>query len=187
MKTAVKTFIIIGCVLGCFMIYPLVLGIVAYDKLEHATHKKELTGWAILALLFVSRIGGIMMLFITDQELSGVRNDKNTNSISAGTVQAGVHSGSDIQSEQRTIAPSINKPQKETVVEKPSIASSAIVQNDQLQSNTKQTPPYKTQTIIQEQENEAFEGLVRIKQLLDEKAITEEVYLQKKAEYLAKL
>ena len=62
MKTAAKVFIIIGMVVGFWMILPLVFGILALKKLNTATSKSELVGMGICTLLFVNIIGGILML-----------------------------------------------------------------------------------------------------------------------------
>ena len=70
MKTAAKVFIILGMVLQFWMIFPLVLGIFALKKINSATQKSELTGWAIVTLICVNTIGGILMLLIPESELA---------------------------------------------------------------------------------------------------------------------
>lgn len=74
MKTAAKVFIIIGMVVGCWMIYPLVVGFFALKKLKTATNKEELKVMSIVALLFCNIIGGILMLLIPDEELAANAN-----------------------------------------------------------------------------------------------------------------
>ena len=61
MKTAAKVFIIIGMIVGAIAIFPLVVGIIALNKLNTATKKDDLTVMAILTLLFCSLLGGIFM------------------------------------------------------------------------------------------------------------------------------
>ena len=70
MKAAAKVFIILGMIVGFWMILPLIFGGMALKKLNTATSKSELTGTAILVLLFVNMIGGILMLCLKDQDLA---------------------------------------------------------------------------------------------------------------------
>lgn len=70
MKTAAKVFIILSMIGGFWMIFPLVIGIIALKKLNNATKKDELTGIAIVTLLFCSLIGGILMLCIDEKDLA---------------------------------------------------------------------------------------------------------------------
>lgn len=69
MKTAAKVFIILGMVFGFWMIVPLIVGIIALNKLNNAKSKSELTVVAICTLLFVNLIAGILMLCINDEQL----------------------------------------------------------------------------------------------------------------------
>lgn len=71
MKTAAKVFIIIGMIVGCWTILPLIFGFMALNKLKTATTKSELTTSAILTLLFVNIIGGVLMLCLKDEDLVG--------------------------------------------------------------------------------------------------------------------
>ena len=61
MKTAAKVFIIISMVIAFWAIYPLILGSIALKKLNTATNKDQLTGIAIIVLIFMSLLGGIFM------------------------------------------------------------------------------------------------------------------------------
>lgn len=70
MKKAAKIFIILGMVVGCYMIVPIIVGIFALKKLNTATTKSELTVMAIVTLLFCGMIGGILMLLIPEEELA---------------------------------------------------------------------------------------------------------------------
>ena len=70
MKTVAKVFIIIGMVLGFYMIYPIILGYFALKNLKTATKADDLRVWGILTIIFVSTLGGIFMLLIKDEELA---------------------------------------------------------------------------------------------------------------------
>ena len=69
MKTAIKVLTIIGMVVGCWWIVPIIVGIFVLKKLEEAKTKSELTTMAILNLLFCNTIAGILMLCIKDEDL----------------------------------------------------------------------------------------------------------------------
>lgn len=157
MKTASKVFIIIGCVLGSFMIYPLIIGIFAYDRIDRATKKSELTGWAIAVLILVSRIGGICMLLLTDNDFSD-KQPMPRQDITADSVQS-------------TAVLSANENRQTDAF--PTIKSS---------KNAKNIKP-----AVKSDQEDVFEGLIRLKGLLDDGLITEEIYLQKKAQYLDRL
>lgn len=63
MQTFAKVLIIISMILGCWMILPLVLGIIALNKMK----KNEMTtGWKVVVLLFVNAIAGIILLCCKD-------------------------------------------------------------------------------------------------------------------------
>ncbi len=65
MKTVAKVFIIIGMIVGCWTILPLIFGFIALNKLK----KNEMTtGWKIVTLLFVNLIAGILLLCMSDEE-----------------------------------------------------------------------------------------------------------------------
>lgn len=70
MKTVAKVFIILGMIVGCWMIIPVIVGIFALKKLNTAKTKSELTVMAVITLLFCNLIGGILMLCISDEELA---------------------------------------------------------------------------------------------------------------------
>ena len=73
MKTAAKIFIIISMVVGCWLIFPLIVGGIALSRLNKATSKDELVGVAICTLLFCNTIAGILMLCMSDDDLRGTR------------------------------------------------------------------------------------------------------------------
>jgi hypothetical protein len=69
MKTTIKVFIWIGMIFQFFLIFPIIVGVIALKKLDQAKTKEELTGMAIAVLLLVNVIAGILMLVISDQEM----------------------------------------------------------------------------------------------------------------------
>ncbi len=69
MKTASKVFIIINMVFLFWAIVPLVVGIIALNKLNSAKSKDDLVAMGIITIFFCSLLGGIFMLLITDDEL----------------------------------------------------------------------------------------------------------------------
>ena len=70
MKTTAKVFIWIGMVANFYLIFPVIVGMNALNKLDTAKTKEELTTSAWLALVFCNLIGGICMLNIKDEELN---------------------------------------------------------------------------------------------------------------------
>ena len=66
MKTAARVFIWIGMILGCYLIFPVIVGMNALNKLDTAKTKDELTTAAWLTFWFCNMIGGIFMLNIND-------------------------------------------------------------------------------------------------------------------------
>ena len=71
MKTATKIFIILGMIMGCVLIYPVIVGVIALMKLDKATSKKELRLISVLTIIFSSQIGGVLMLLLTEEQLNG--------------------------------------------------------------------------------------------------------------------
>ena len=69
MKTAAKVFLIIGIVFTFYLIYPIVLGVIACKKLEESKDIKEIHNWGIVCLFLVSIIGGIIMLVMKEEDL----------------------------------------------------------------------------------------------------------------------
>lgn len=65
MKTAAKVFIIIGMVVGCWTILPLVFGIIALNQMKT---QKPSTGMSVCVLLFCSLLGGIFLLCSNEEE-----------------------------------------------------------------------------------------------------------------------
>lgn len=70
MKTVAKVFIILSMVVGFWMIFPLVVGIIALNKLNSAKSASELVTIGIFTLLFCNVIAGILMLCMTDEQLA---------------------------------------------------------------------------------------------------------------------
>ena len=71
MKTPAKVFIWIGMIIQFFLIYPIVLGVLALKKINSATSSDELKTLGIFTTLFCSLLGGVFMLCIKDDELNG--------------------------------------------------------------------------------------------------------------------
>ena len=67
MKTAAKVFLIIRIIFSFYLIYPLVLGIIACKKLDECKDIKEIHKWGIICLILVSLIGGIIMLVMKEE------------------------------------------------------------------------------------------------------------------------
>ena len=69
MKTAAKVFNILSIIFGFYLIYPLVLGIIANKKLDECKDIKSIHNWGIVVLLFVNLISGIIMLVMKEDDL----------------------------------------------------------------------------------------------------------------------
>ena len=69
MKTAAKVFIIINMIFLFWLIFPLVVGILALGKLNTAKKKDDLVVMGVITILFCSLLGGVFMLLVTDEEL----------------------------------------------------------------------------------------------------------------------
>lgn len=67
MKTPAKVFIIIAMVLEFWLIFPLIVGILALKQME--THKPS-TAMCVCVLLFCSLLGGIFLLCSEECEYS---------------------------------------------------------------------------------------------------------------------
>jgi hypothetical protein len=67
MKTAAKVFLIIGMVSTFYLIFPVVIGIIAINKLENAKDDEDLKVWAWLSIFLVSTIGGVFMLLMISE------------------------------------------------------------------------------------------------------------------------
>lgn len=70
MKTAGKVFIIIGMIVGFWMILPLIFGGITLSKMKTATCKDDTTTWAVLTLIFCSLLGGIFLLCCKDEDFA---------------------------------------------------------------------------------------------------------------------
>lgn len=78
MKIGCRIFILIGMVLGLFLVFPFVVGIIALIKLEQVKDKNELFHIGIITLLFCSLFGGILLLLISNEQLGISRSNKNS-------------------------------------------------------------------------------------------------------------
>ena len=82
MKKTAKVFIWIGIVCQFFLIYPIIVGILALQKLEEARKKDEILTIGIFTLLFCNLIAGIIMLTMTDKDLVQHRTVKSMKDVS---------------------------------------------------------------------------------------------------------
>ncbi|MBR6726916.1 MAG: hypothetical protein IKM08_01870 [Clostridia bacterium] len=73
MKSAAKIFIILGMIVQFWLVFPIIIGIFALKKIDTATTKSELTGMAIVTLIFCNLLGGIFMLCINEADLAANR------------------------------------------------------------------------------------------------------------------
>lgn len=69
MKNCAKIFIWIGIIFQFFLIYPVVVGVIALQKLDEATKKEDVQTIGILTLLFCNMVSGIIILTMTDKDL----------------------------------------------------------------------------------------------------------------------
>ena len=67
MKTAAQVFIIIGMVVGFWMILPLIFGGIALSQMGKGMRPS--TGMSVCVLLFCNTIAGILLLVAKDDEL----------------------------------------------------------------------------------------------------------------------
>ena len=70
MKKLARAFIILGIVLRFWMIVPIVFGVITLRKLDSAKDARELLGWGVVTLFFVSQIAGILLLIMNDEDLA---------------------------------------------------------------------------------------------------------------------
>jgi hypothetical protein len=69
MKTTCKVFIYLSIIFGFYLIVPIIVGVLALEKLDTAKNKEDLKTIGILTLIFCSVIAGILMLCMDDDEL----------------------------------------------------------------------------------------------------------------------
>ena len=79
MRTAAKVFIIIGLILRCFLVYPVIVGIIALRKIENDS-PCEYKEFAILVCLFCSLLGGAFMLSMSQEKTKVAVTNKNETS-----------------------------------------------------------------------------------------------------------
>ena len=66
MKTCAKVFLIIGMCLTFYLVLPLIFGIITIKKLDTVLTRGEIIPWGVLSIIFVSQIGGILVLCMSD-------------------------------------------------------------------------------------------------------------------------
>lgn len=86
MKTAAKVMIIISMVFGCWLVFPIVFGILALIKLDEVKKKDDLLVWAILSLFLVNIVAGIIMLCMSDEDLKENNKEKKEEQVSPNNV-----------------------------------------------------------------------------------------------------
>ena len=96
MKQTIKVFIIIGMAISFYLIFPIVVGMIALRKLEEANSREELRGTGILTLIFCSQIAGILMLCLKDTDFDNVPTP---------TVNGAVTPNNQIPASQKNILP----------------------------------------------------------------------------------
>lgn len=100
MKTAIKILIWIGMISQCFLIYPIVVGILALKKLDEIASGKELQTMGILTTIFCSLIGGILMICIKDEDLGVVSTNSDEKIVVKTKVIIEKHINESISPEQ---------------------------------------------------------------------------------------
>ena len=80
MRKAAKVFLIIGMIYEFALIFPIIIGSIAINRLNTAKKREELTGIGVAALLLVSTLGGIFMLCVSQEELDRANNVVTTES-----------------------------------------------------------------------------------------------------------
>ena len=86
MKTAAKIFIILGMIVTFWLIVPIIVGIIALQKMEEATSHKDIVGIGVVTLIFCSVLGGIFMLLIPDSEFASADQNQTNSNITEGSV-----------------------------------------------------------------------------------------------------
>ena len=66
MRTAIQVMIIIGMVVGCWMILPIIFGSIALNDMSNG--RRPSTAMSVLVLLFCSWIAGILLLVAKDED-----------------------------------------------------------------------------------------------------------------------
>lgn len=107
MKTASKVFVVIGMIIGCILIFPVVVGYFALSKLDEANKSSELKSIGVLTLLFCSQIGGIIMLCIKDKDL--IENKNNAKQDQIDNEEANIFVEDDYQDDKECYYKDENK------------------------------------------------------------------------------
>lgn len=81
-----QVILIMAIMMSVISVIALVIGIFAIQKIHYAASKKELIVFGVLSILFVSVIGGILMLCIPNEELNAGRTI-SLSEISAPTAE----------------------------------------------------------------------------------------------------
>lgn len=73
-------------VFGCWLVFPIVFGILALIKLDEVKKKDDLLVWAILSLFLVNIVAGIIMLCMSDEDLKENNKEKKEEQVSPNNV-----------------------------------------------------------------------------------------------------
>ena len=74
MKKLAKTFIILGIIFRFYLIFPLVIGIIAVKRINKPTNKNDMIVWIILTFLFTSIAGAVLMYNSFHEFICGDKN-----------------------------------------------------------------------------------------------------------------
>ena len=83
-KTLAKVFIVLNMIALCIFIYPIIIGVISYSKINHSKSKDDLIVCGVLELVLCGNLlGSIFMFLISDDEL------KNSN-ISVSKIEKSI-------------------------------------------------------------------------------------------------
>lgn len=75
MIKAATVFIVIGMIVGIWLIFPLIVGAVTLSKIEEAKSRKDVEGWAVATIFLCSLIGGLLLLNCEDDAFKKYNNE----------------------------------------------------------------------------------------------------------------
>ncbi len=70
MKSFAKVLIILSMISCCWLVVPLIVGIIALNKINKATRPEDLKGIAIVVLLFCNFLAGILLLMLKPSDFA---------------------------------------------------------------------------------------------------------------------
>ncbi len=90
MKSIIKGLLIVSMVCGAIYIVPVVLGIMAYKKLDEATCAEDIKTWAIITLICVSPLAGILMLIMKPEDFTSEPQSGQPKAVTAQPINMAV-------------------------------------------------------------------------------------------------